>query len=463
MKPKLLVVDDESDMLSTCQKFLTSEGYEVEVVENGRAAVERVETFQPDLVITDLKMPDMGGMEVLRRIKENRPDTTVIMFTGFGMIEDAVEAMKEGAFDFITKPFSPDHLLVVVKRALLQHNLERENQILQDQLEEKFRFENILGRSEVMNRVFDLVRRVATTEANVLVTGESGTGKELIARSVHANSKRKRGSFVPLNCGGLPEPLVESELFGHEKGAFTGANAARTGLMEHANGGTFFLDEIGELPMNVQVKFLRVLEERRIRRVGSNRERDVDIRLISATNQDCEEMIEAGKFREDLYYRINTFVIRVPPLRERLEDIPLLVGRFLSDYGASRGVREFSDEAMQLLHRHSWPGNVRELQHVVERSVTLASGKTVRTADLLENLGQRSRRGGRVSSVKLHLPFKEAKESVVEEFERHYIEHLLRSHEGNISRAAESSGIDRRSLHRLLAKYGIDASFFTSR
>jgi DNA-binding NtrC family response regulator len=463
VKAKLLVVDDEPDMLSTCRKFLTGEGYEVEVAENGRAAIERVEMFQPDLVITDLKMPGMDGMEVLRRIKENQPDTTVMMFTGFGTIEDAVEAMKEGAFDFITKPFSPDHLLIAVERALRQRNLERENRILQDQLEEKFRFENIIGRSEAMNRVFDLVRRVATTEANVLVTGESGTGKELIARSVHANSKRKSGPFVPLNCGGLPEHLVESELFGHEKGAFTGANAARPGLMEHAIGGTFFLDEIGELPMNVQVKFLRVLEERRIRRVGSNRERDVDIRLISATNQDCEEMIEKGKFREDLYYRINTFVIRVPPLRERLEDIPLLVGRFLSDYGSSRGVSEFSDEAMQLLRRHSWPGNVRELQHVVERGVALASGKTIRTADLPENLGQRSSRGGRMSSDKLHLPFKEGKDLVIEEFERQYIEHLLRSHGGNISRAAESSGIDRRSLHRLLAKHEIDASFFASR
>ena len=408
-------------------------------------------------------MPGLDGMEVLRRTKEDHPDTMVMMFTGFGTIEDAVEAMKEGAFDFITKPVSPDHLLIAVGRALRQKRLEHENRSLQDQLAEKFRFENIIGRSGAMNRVFDLVRRVASTEANVLVTGESGTGKELIARSVHANSKRLKGPFVPLNCGGLPEHLVESELFGHEKGSFTGATAVRPGLMEYANGGTFFLDEIGELPMNLQVKFLRVLEERKIRRVGSNREREVDFRLISATNQEIEQQIEEGKFREDLFYRINTIVIRVPSLRERLEDIPLLNAHFLNIYAKDGRVKGFSKEAIQVLNRHSWPGNVRELQHVVERGVALARGSEIEVIDLPENLGQKTSRGGRLASDKLHLPFKEAKESVVEDFERHYIDHLLRNHGGNISRAADSSGIDRRSLHRLLVKHDIDASTFSTR
>lgn len=452
-------------MLSTCRKFLEREGYEVAVAENGRDGVDQVEAFRPDLVITDLKMPGMDGMEVLRRTKEDYPETMVMMFTGFGTIEDAVEAMKEGAFDFITKPFSPDHLQISVERALHQKSLELENRSLQDQLEEKFSFDNIIGRSAAMNRVFDMVRRIAGTEANVLVTGESGTGKELIARSVHANSKRKKGPFVPLNCGGLPEHLVESELFGHEKGAFTGANAVRPGLMEHANGGTFFLDEIGELPMNLQVKFLRVLEERNIRRVGSNRERDIDIRLISATNQDCEALIAEGKFREDLFYRINTFVVRVPTLRERVEDIPLLAGHFLSHYSPDGRVTGIAEEAMDLLKRHSWPGNVRELQHVIERGAALATGPKIQVSDLPDNLGQKTSRpgSGNVASDRLHLPFKEAKESVVEEFERYYIDHLLKSHGGNISRAAESSGIDRRSLHRLLAKHGIDASEFSSK
>lgn len=462
---KILVVDDEPDMLSTCRKFLGREGYDVAVAENGRSGVEQVETFRPDLVITDLKMPGMDGMEVLRRTKEDHPGTMVMMFTGFGTIEDAVEAMKEGAFDFITKPFSPDHLLISVERALHQKQLEIENRSLQDQLEEKFSFENIIGRSAAMNRVFDLVRRIAATEANVLITGESGTGKELIARSVHANSKRMKGPFVPLNCGGLPEHLVESELFGHEKGAFTGANAVRPGLMEHASGGTFFLDEIGELPMNLQVKFLRVLEERNIRRVGSNRERDIDIRLISATNQDCEALIDEGKFREDLFYRINTFVIRVPSLRERIDDLPLLASHFLKTYSPDGRVTGISDEAMQVMNRHNWPGNVRELQHVIERGVALAAGAQIEAADLPEGLGQMKRRGG-VSNLavdQFHLPFKEAKESVVEAFERSYIDNLLQNHEGNISRAAEASGIDRRSLHRLLVKHEIDASSFSSR
>jgi DNA-binding NtrC family response regulator len=465
MQARVLVVDDEPDMLSTCRKFLEREGYDVAVAENGRDGVEQVSSFRPDLVITDLKMPGLDGMEVLRRTKEDHPDTMVMMFTGFGTIEDAVEAMKEGAFDFITKPFSPDHLLIAVQRALRQKRLELENRSLQDQLEEKFRFENIIGRSAAMNRVFDLVKRIAATDANVLITGESGTGKELIARSVHANSKRPKGPFVPLNCGGLPEHLVESELFGHEKGAFTGANAVRPGLMEHANGGTFFLDEIGELPMNLQVKFLRVLEERNIRRVGSNRERDIDIRLISATNQECEALIEEGKFREDLYYRINTFVIRVPSLRERTEDIPLLTAHFLKTYCPDGRVTGLTEEATQMLTRHSWPGNVRELQHVVERGVALASGSEIDVADLPENLGQMSKRSGgnRLAVDRLHLPFKDAKESIVEDFERNYIEHLLSNHSGNISRAAEASGIDRRSLHRLLVKHEIDASSFSTR
>ncbi len=446
-------------MLSTCQRFLEREGFAVRVAEDGRKELETADAFAPDLVITDLKMPGMDGMELLRRLRENQPDIMVLMFTGYGTINDAVEAMKEGAFDFITKPFTPDHLLLSVSRALEHRRLAGENRALQEQLEVKFSFDQIIGRSAPMQHMFDLIRRIAGTQANVLVTGESGTGKELIARSIHANSPRKTGAFVPLNCGGLPEHLVESELFGHEKGAFTGATSTRAGLMEHANGGTFFLDEIGELPTDLQVKFLRVLEERQIRRVGSNKERSIDIRLISATNQDCARLIDEGKFREDLFYRINTFDIHVPPLRERGDDIELLARHFLRVYSDDRP-GDISSEALDVLLRYAWPGNVRELQHVIERAVALCDGPSVGVDHLPEELRGGGATGG-IARSRLHLPFKEAKEAVIEGFEREYIEHLLANHGGNISRAAATSGIDRRSLHRLLAKHGIDASSFS--
>ncbi|MDP6778840.1 MAG: sigma-54 dependent transcriptional regulator, partial [Candidatus Latescibacteria bacterium] len=275
-KPKILVVDDEVDMLSTCKKFLARGGYDVAVADRGEAGLEVLDADPPDLVLTDLKMPGIDGMEVLRQVKKRLPETIVIVFTGYGTIQDAVRAMKEGAFDFVAKPFTPDQLTFTVERALEHRRLEVENRSLQRQLEERFRFDNIIGQSPPMQRMFDLIRRIADTQANVLITGESGTGKELVARSIHANSSRKRQPFVPLNCGGLPEHLVESELFGHERGAFTGASSSRAGLMEHASEGTFFLDEISELPLNLQVKLLRILEERRIRRVGSNREVDID-------------------------------------------------------------------------------------------------------------------------------------------------------------------------------------------
>ncbi len=460
-KNKILVVDDEVDMLSTCKKFLVREGYDVSVADRGEAGLEVLETDRPDLVLTDLKMPGIDGMEVLRQVKKRLPDTIVIVFTGYGTIQDAVMAMKEGAFDFVAKPFTPDQLTVTVERALEHRRLEVENQSLQQQLEERFRFDNIIGQSPPMERTFDLVRRIADTQANVLITGESGTGKELVARSVHANSSRKRQPFVPLNCGGLPEHLVESELFGHERGAFTGANTSRSGLMEHASGGTFFLDEISELPLNLQVKLLRVLEERRIRRVGSNREVDIDIRLISATNRDMARLVGEGGFREDLYYRVNTFVIRLPSLRERKSDLPLLAEHFLSLYCATaeKEVGGISEEAMEQLCSHSWPGNVRELQNVIERAVALTTSDRVGPGDLPDDLGRGEPQGAGLHQY--HLPFKEAKEAVIQEFEQAYIEPLLANHSGNITRSAEESGIDRRSLHRLLAKHGIDASAYT--
>jgi DNA-binding NtrC family response regulator len=458
-KSTVLVVDDEPDMLSSWRRFLGS-NYVVETAESGDDGLAKFEALQPDLVITDLRMPGMDGFSLLQEIKKRQENALVIVMTGYGTIEDAVRAMDIGAYYFLQKNDKPERWMDIVVRALKVKELASENQALKAQLATRFTFDNIIGQSPAMHRVFELVRKIADTQANVLVTGESGTGKEMVARSIHANSSRKGKPFVALNCGGLPEHLVESELFGHERGAFTGANVQRAGLMEHANAGTFFLDEIGELPMHLQVKFLRVLEDRRIRRLGSNREVDLDIRLISATNQDLEASVADGTFREDLFYRINTFIIRLPPLRDRMGDIPVLAAHFLKHYGAMRpdGPTRLSEKALVRMEQHAWPGNVRELQHAMERAVTLASGDEIAIEDLPENLGTSPRLG--VRTQHFDFPFKEAKENVIEEFERAYVQNLLQSHGGNISKAAQHSGIDRRSLHRLLAKHDIDARAF---
>ena len=463
-KERILVVDDEPDMLSSCQRLLSRSGYEVKVAQSGREALRILKEEPFDLILTDLRMPEMDGMEVLRLSREQSPDSAVIVFTGYGTIQDAVMAMKSGASDFVTKPFSPDHLLLAVEKAVGNLRLAAENRALKGQLEERFSFDNIVGRGPAMREVFDAIRKIADTNANVLITGESGTGKELIARSIHANSSRKNRPFVPLNCGGIPEHLVESELFGHEKGAFTGAAATRPGLLEFASTGTFFMDEISELPLNLQVKLLRVLEDRRIRRVGSNREIDIDIRLISATNRNIQQMVKEGVFREDLFYRVNTFVIHLPPLLERMDDLPLLAVHFLKRYAksTSKVVEGIAPEVMSVLKSHAWNGNVRELQHVIERAVALTTEGVVRLEDLPDQLWRGADEGAGESSSEershFDLPFKDAKEAMIESFERKYILKLLSKHKGNISRAAEGSGIDRRSLHRLLVKHRIEAS-----
>ena len=462
-KPGILVVDDEPEWLSRCERFLKRAGLEVTTASDGALALKAFDPRDHDVVLTDLEMAGLDGMALMRRVKELSPETPVLMFTGYGTIQDAVAAMKEGALDFITKPFTPDQLKVSITRALRHRQLEAENRSLHEQLEDRFRFDNIIGRSAAMGRIFDMIRKIADTPASVLITGGTGTGKELIARSIHANSKRKSGPFVPLNCGGMPEQLVESELFGHEKGAFTGATGLRAGLIEHAGGGTFFMDEIGELPLNLQVKLLRVLEERKVRRVGSNREIDVDIRLISATNQGIEEMVQEGAFRQDLYYRINTFVMRVPSLKERTDDIPLLAGHFLKQCAEQAGkkIEGITEEAMEVLRRHSWPGNVRELQHIIERAVTLASSDEITPDDLPEDLGEGFDGGGAGGiEVQVQLPYMAAKDAAIEAFERTYIEHALSEHGGRVTRVAERIGVDRRSLYRILVRHGIDPVTF---
>ena len=459
-RAKILVIDDDPDMLSSCQKFLGIAGYVVVVAGSGEGGIALFETENPDLVIVDLKMPGLDGMGALENILARDQEAVVIVFTGYGTVESAVEAIKAGAFDFIQKLFEPDEFLIVIERALKLRRARMENRALKQMLDTRFGFENIIGKSATITQVFDLMQKISNVDANVLITGESGTGKELVAQCIHANSKRSHKPFVPLNCGGLPEHLIESELFGHTKGAFTDAKENRVGLIEHAKGGTFFLDEIGELPMHLQVKFLRVLEDHKVRRLGSNEEIEIDIRLICATNQNIEALIEKGRFREDLFYRINTFEIHLPSLRERQGDIQLLAHHFLNHFAetSEKEVHGISTAAMDVLCEYTYPGNVRELMHVMERAVIMSDADLIQLADLPENLIAQT--ADTIVSIQIDLPFQEAKDAVIEKFEQAFIVRLLKAHNGNVSRAARQNGTERRTLQRLISKYAIDVSTY---
>jgi len=455
----ILLVDDEELLVKSCSRLLEQEGYQVVTAYRGRDALELARRHRPDIVLADLMLPDMDGMELLREVRQLDPQTLVIMITGFATVDSSIEAIRAGAYDYIPKPFTATQLQILVGRAANQVRLARDNERLRGELRERYSLENIIGVSEAMQRVFALVLRVASTDASVFISGESGTGKELIARSIHQYSPRAEQPFVAVNCAAFPENLLESELFGHEKGAFTGALTQKRGLMEAASGGTFFLDEICEMDLELQAKLLRVLQERKIRRVGGEVEIPVDIRVIAATNRDPEEAVEEGVLRRDLYFRLNVVPIRVPPLRARREDIPLLAEHFLRRYAEKYGrdgatPLRLSPDAMRALMAHSWPGNVRELQNLMERIVSLAvPGQEITAADLPDKL---SSLGTPASpAVDIDQPFHEAKEKAIEAFERAYLEALLARHGGNISEAARHAGIDRKTIHRMLKKYDL--------
>jgi two-component system, NtrC family, response regulator HydG len=461
-RARVLVVDDEPDMVENCARILQRGGYEVLTATDPRRGLAMLESERPDLLLTDLKMPEVDGMELLRRARELDPALPVIMITAFATIESAVAAVREGAFDYLPKTFSVDQLHVAVDRALRHRGLQHENQNLKNQLTQIYGLENIVGRSPAMGRVFELVRKAARSEANILVLGESGTGKELIARAIHANSPRVANPFVPVDCASMPEQLLESELFGHEKGAFTGAVRTKPGLLEVAHGGTLFLDEIAELPVALQVKLLRALQERQIRRVGGTSLVDVDVRLVSATNRDLREATAKGQFREELYYRVNVIAIQLPPLRERAGDVRLLVQAFLKRYGDGR-INEMEAAAIATLERYRWPGNVRELQNVVERACALAEGERITVRDLPDYvLGGETAVGAPdpVTAVAMpdpraDLTLKDAKDRWMGVLEASYLRQILARHDGNISVAAKAAGIDRRTFHRLINKHSL--------
>jgi two-component system, NtrC family, response regulator HydG len=463
-RARVLIVDDEPDMVDNCARILGRTGYDCITATDPRRALELLDSERPDLLLADLKMPEVDGMALLRRARELDPAMPVILVTAFATIESAVAAIKEGAFDYLPKNFSVEQLWVAVERALRHRGLQVENKNLRAQLQQALGLENIIGASPVMTQVFELVKKAARSEANILVLGESGTGKELIARAIHANSPRAAQAFVPVDCASLPEPLLESELFGHEKGAFTGAIRSKPGLMEVAHRGTLFLDEIAELPPALQVKLLRALQERQIRRVGGTSLVDVDVRLVSATNRDLRDSVSKGLFREELYYRVNVIAIKLPPLRERAGDVKLLAHAFLKKYGQGR-ISGLDEGALAALEAYAWPGNVRELQNIVERACALTEGETITRRDLPEHVlvPAISALGGsapipesltdQALTSGAELPLKDAKERWLLVLEASYLRDLLDRHDGNISAAAKAAGIDRKTFHRLINKY----------
>ncbi|HVC44347.1 MAG TPA: sigma-54 dependent transcriptional regulator [Candidatus Binataceae bacterium] len=471
---RILILDDEPDMVESCRRILALAGYECLSTSDPQTAIAMLESERPDLLLTDLRMPAMDGFQLLRRAKEIDPLRPVIMFTAYATIESAVSAVREGAFDYLPKPFSLEQLRVAVERALTQRRLALENRHLREQLRETYGFGNIIGGSSALHSVIEIVRKAARTDADILIMGESGTGKELVARAIHANSPRAHHPFVAVDCASLPENLLESELFGHEKGSFTGASAVKLGLLEIADHGTVFLDEIGELPAGLQAKLLRFLQERRIRRVGGTREIAIDIRVLSASNRNLRESVTAGEFRDDLYYRVNVIDIALPPLRERTGDVSLLAQTFLHKYARSGGreLRGFTREAIALLEAHAWPGNVRELQNVVERACALADGDLITPDDLPAHLGARlppaapptANHAADATAIPATpeladpiatLTLKEAKERWIGQLEAAYVAEVLRREGGNVSQAARVAGVDRKTLHRILSKHSL--------
>jgi DNA-binding NtrC family response regulator len=457
---RILVVDDKENMVKLFAKILGAE-YELTTAAEGGRALALVAAQEFDVVVTDLKMPGADGFEVLKAIKARSPDTEVVMMTAYATVQDAVEAMKQGAYDYLQKPFDPDAAALVVARALERKRLKEQAARLRRELQGVHAFHKIVGKSTAMQDVYRLLEQAAALDITVLLTGETGTGKELAARAIHYQSARKDRPFVPVNCGALPTELVESELFGHARGAFTGAIGAKAGLFEEAGGGTLFLDEVGELPLPVQVKLNRALQEREIRRVGDNTPVKVDVRVTAATHRDLKAESQAGRFREDLFYRLHVFPVRMPALRERREDVPLLAAHFLEKHARAfrRDLGGLTPEALRVLTGYAWPGNVRELENAIERAVAVSTGPVVDARDLPPEL-KGIQEGSLPGELLAKMPYREVLETARDRISRDYLVALMREFEGNVTRAAERAGVERESLHRLLKRYGVRSDDF---
>jgi len=468
---RILVVDDERAIGIAIQRLLAGRGHDVTTGRSVEDAIVQLGRERFDLVVTDLNLGRGSGLDVLRWVKEHAPECAVIMITAYGSERTAVEAMKLGAADYVPKPFDNDELELVVERALEGQRLRADLRRLQEQVAGSYGFDNLIGKSTAMQRVFDVIRKVADTDLTVLITGPSGTGKELVANAVHYNSPRRQKPFVKVNCAAFSRELVESELFGHEKGAFTGAVTAREGKFEAAAGGTLLLDEVGDMPLETQAKILRVLQERELERVGGNRTIKVDVRVLAATNQDLQAKVRQATFREDLYYRLHVVSVALPPLRERREDVPLLVERFLAAIceRLRREAKTLSPAAYRALLAYDWPGNVRELEHAIEQAVALSSAAEIDVEDLPAAIRPQAAAGTHDGDARVPAgsdgtrSFKEAKQTMVERFEREFVTQALARHDGNISKAADELGMYRQQLQAKLAELGIDAESYRRR
>lgn len=443
-KHRILVVDDEEIVRQSLLAWFKEDGYDVDTAENADAALRLFETGKYSLILLDIKMPGMSGMDLLVKLKEYDPNAIIILITAYASVSSAVKALKSGAYDYITKPIDPDELSHIVEKALYQKNLETENVKLKESIDEIAKPDNLIGESHQMKEIYNLIHTVAPTDTTVLILGESGTGKELVAKAIHLNSKRKYFPMVTVNCGALPESLLESELFGHEKGAFTGAHYRRKGKFEMANGGTIFLDEIGTISNKVQVELLRVIETKQFTRVGGSETISSDFRVIAATNENLEELVKEGKFREDLYYRLNVFTIHIPPLRERVDDIPLLANYFLKKYTTSmnKKITGISDEAINFMLRYKWPGNVRELENAIERAVVICRNDKIQLEDL-------------PFKVSNNTQWTDVEDKSLSEVEKRHIALVLKENNWNISKSAEDLKIDRVTLYNKIKKYGL--------
>lgn len=460
MRARVLVVDDKENMLKLFEKIL-GEHYELTCASDGRQALVQIGSQVFDVVVTDIRMPGADGFEVLRAVKQLSPDTEVILMTAHASVEKAVEAIKEGAFDYIQKPFEPDDVSLVVARALERKHLREQALHLRRQIDGLVGVGSLVGKSPAMREVYAQIEQASGLDITVLLTGESGTGKELVARAIHTQSPRRDHLFIPINCGALPADLVESELFGHIRGAFTGATGNKKGLFEEAHQGTIFLDEIGDLPLPAQVKLTRVLQEREVRRVGDTRATKIDVRVLAATLRDLKADVHAGRFREDLFYRLNVFPIRLPTLRERREDIPQLAAHFLEKYARfyKRDISGMEPEALRTLAAYDWPGNVRELENTIERAVAVCSGTHIGPQHLPSEI-KVAHSGGIPGEVLIQLPYRDAIELSRDRTSLGYLLALMREFRGNVTRAAERAGMERESLHRLLKRYGVHSDDF---
>ncbi|MEL6180696.1 MAG: sigma-54 dependent transcriptional regulator [Myxococcota bacterium] len=453
---KVLVVDDELSMREFLGILMRKQGHDVTTVSSGEEAVALMEHTFYDVVLTDLRMSGMSGLDVLRQAMERSPGTQVIMMTAFATAETAITALKEGAYDYLTKPFKVEAVRVVLDKAIEKAELVKENFRLKRQIAEQNRFEELVGKSSVMKRLYELIARVAQTKATILITGESGTGKELAARAIHNRSECRDGPFVPVNCGAIPADLIESELFGHMKGSFTGASRDKVGLFQAATAGSLFLDEVGELPMVMQVKLLRVLQEKKVKRVGGIHEESVDVRIVAATNRDLRQMVDEGRFREDLYYRLNVIQLDIPPLRERREDIPLLVQHFMRKYCAEHGksFQGVDEEAMKSLLNYPYPGNIRELENIIERMITLETSEWLTKEGLPYHMMQEQSFNSLADDLEIPDEGLDL-ERMVERLERNLLVKALRKTGGVRKQAAETLGISFRSMRYRLDKYNI--------